>query len=206
VCNEIKRRNLKVNWIIHARIDEITNPLLKLLGESGCILIRFGMESGVERIVSLLKKTNNAKAWLDKSKSVVQTAQSNGINVACLFIVGAPTETLQEVEESISFARDLNPDIIQVAYFTPFPGTQAYKLYGKKVSEEAPNEQQYHYSAPKINVSAMTDKELSIAQGLFYRKFLGRPLYLMRHFVNNTFFYIMNSGLFIKLLYYARRA
>lgn len=199
VCNEIIRRKLKVNWIIHARIDEAPDDLLKLMGEAGCILIRFGLESRVERILEILKKTNNVKKWIESGQPTVRRARSYGIGVACLFQVGSPTESLEDVKETIKYAKLLNPDIVQVAYFTPFSGTAAYDMFQKQI-EEVSNEDIYHYSSPVINVSAMTDSELKRAQGLFYKKFLLRPSFIVRHVVDNALFYFMNHDVLLKLL------
>jgi len=199
VCEEILLRKLKVHWIIHGRVDELNEALLKLLGQSGCILIRMGIESGNRRILSLLAKTNRKDTWFDRSREIVKIAQSNGISVACLFMVGSPTETKRDVQESIEFAKKLNPEIIQVAYFTPFPGTKAYALYKDKIPD-LKVEDLYHYNFPKFNLSNMSDQDLKDAQGLFYRKFLLRPSFIVKHFLGNFLFYMANYKIFLRLL------
>lgn len=199
ICREIIKRNLKIDWIIHARIDEVPKDLLELMSRAGCVLIRFGLETRVERLLTILHKTDNVKKWVESGEPTVKKARSCGISVACLFQVGSPTETLEDVQQSIDYAKLLDPDMIQIAYFTPFPGTAAYQMFRQQV-EKLSNEELYHYGSPVINVSAMTDKELIEAQSLFYKLFLLRPVFVLRHFASNFLFYIMNFGVFKKLL------
>jgi len=129
----------------------------------------------------------------------VRSAQSYGISIAGLFMVGSPTETKEEMLDTIEFAKKLAPDIIQVSYFTPFPGTKAYDLYKNKI----PNlrtEDLYHYNIPNFNLSGMSDDDLKNAQKLFYRKFLLRPSFIVKHIINNFLFYLTNRDIFFRLL------
>ena len=198
VCAEITRRKLKIKWIIHARVDDVDDELLKLMRESGCVLIRFGIETGNRRVLSLLKKTRDEDGWFDKSKKAVKQAQSHGILVVCLFMVGCPTETREEMQESIDFAKVLSPDIIQVAYFTPFPGSRAHAMF-KEHMDDVDAKDLYHYNRPKLNLSNMRDAELENAQRIFYRQFLLRPSFIVRHFARNALFYFMNHKIFFRL-------
>jgi len=199
ICQEILRRKLKVNWIIHGRVDELSEPLLKLLGKSGCILIRMGMESGNRRILQLLGKTKKIDLWFEQSKNIVRQAQACGMSVAGLFMVGNPTETAKEMRETIEFAKKLGPDIIQVSYFTPFPGTKAYNLYRDKL-KGFKTEDFYHYNIPKFNLSNMSDDEFKNAQKLFYRQFLFRPAFFAKHIIKNFLFYLNNHKILLRLL------
>jgi len=169
------------------------------MGQSGCVLIRVGIESGNKRILDLLEKTNKKGAWFEKSRKIVKAAQSSGISVAGLFMVGSPTETKEEMLESIEFAKKLAPDIIQVSYFTPFPGTKAYDRYKDKLPD-LKTEDLYHYNIPKFNLSAMSDEDLKNAQRLFYRRFLLRPSFIMKHLINNFLFYLANREILLRLL------
>lgn len=58
----------------------------------------------------------------------------------------------------------------------------------------------YHYSSLAFNVNAVTDNELKMAQGLFYKKCILRPPYTVKHLVENVFFYIKNYDVLMKLL------
>lgn len=198
ICKEIKSRNLDIKWIAHARVDEVDRSLIRLMKDAGCILLRFGIESGSKRVVKLLSKTRNPDSWLLQSKEAIAQAKSLGISVACLFIIGSPTETSDDLRESVAFAKELSPDVIQVAYFTPFPGSQFYTIIKGQVDEQTIS-RMYHYNKPLINFSAMGDCELNNAQALFYKSFLLRPLFIFNHFRDYFLFYANNPGIFKKL-------
>jgi len=199
ICEEIISRRLQLKWIAHARVDEVSPYLLKKMKEAGCVLLRFGIESGSERILKILDKTSSPSTWLKKSADAVQQAGDTGISTACLFIIGSPTETKEDIFRSIRFAINLSPDIIQVAYFTPFPGSMAHKLYRREL-EGTPLSGIYHYNSPLVNLSGMGNDELKKIQVLFYKKFLMRPVFLIRHFLNYKAFYLSNPCSLFKLL------
>jgi len=199
ICDEIRLRKLKITWIAHARVDELTPALLKIMKESGCVLLRFGIESGSEKIIRSLSKTRNSCSWHSMAREVVSTAKSLGIAVACLFIVGSPGENKEDLLESIEFAKRLSPDIIQVAYFTPFPGSAAYRLFSRQINQ-AHMRTMYHYKRSSVNLSDMSDQELKKAQNTFYKKFLLRPSFITKHFYDCALFYINNPDVFAKYL------
>jgi radical SAM superfamily enzyme YgiQ (UPF0313 family) len=43
------------------------------------------------------------------------------------FILGLPGETKETIEETIRFAREVNPHTIQVSIAAPYPGTELYR-------------------------------------------------------------------------------
>ena len=199
VCEEILRRELNIRWIAHARVDEIDEPLLCLMRDSGCVLLRYGVETVNPDILKRLGKTPDPSAWPEKTRAAVTMTQAHGIAAACLFMIGCPGETHENVKNDIRFAQDLNPDIIQVAYFTPFPGSRYYELFKEKFS--GPNMPElYHYTIPRINLSHMNNHEFSSAQGHFYKRFLLRPVFIWKHARNYFLFYARNPDIFCELL------
>lgn len=191
ICREIKIRKFKVKWIVHARVDEVSAPLLKEMKAAGCVLIRFGVESGSEKVLKALGKTKDTKLWLKKAGESVKEAKSLGMAVACLFIVGSPFETKEEVCQSMRLARELSPDIIQVAYFTVYSGSKIYKALHKQ-HENNFLPASYHYGIPSVNLSSMSSKDLREVQARFYRNFLIRPVFLAKHFFYHLPFYVTN--------------
>src|SRR3989304_3839982 len=53
-CNMVK--GLGMRWFTELRLDHMDNDVIKSMGDSGCIVVRFGIESGSQRIVDLIKK------------------------------------------------------------------------------------------------------------------------------------------------------
>ncbi|MFA5260772.1 MAG: radical SAM protein [Candidatus Omnitrophota bacterium] len=199
ICEEILRRRLNIRWIAHARVDEVDEPLLHLMRQSGCLLLRYGVETVSKKILECIGKTPDPGTWPEKTRKAVGLTRAHGIGAACLFMIGCPEETLEDLENDILFAQTLRPDIIQVAYFTPFPGSRYYTNFlEKKFCHNV--SKLYHYSVPRINPSQMRDQELKSAQALFYKKFLLRPAFLGEHICRYFIFYILNPRIFLELI------
>jgi len=189
VCYEIKKRRLDVRWACHARIDEVTPDLLKIMKEAGCILLLFGIESGSGRISKILQKTFSGIDWQLTAKRTFSEMKKVGIAACAMFIVGNPTETEEEVEDSIRLVHELKPDLIKVSFFTLYPGSTAYEQYINKAGNVS---SEHHYLSPRINLSSMDSNVLKKAQLKFYRKVLLRPSFVLSHLYRYLFFYLNN--------------
>ena len=62
---------------------------------------------------------------IDREK--VGLIKKAGIRVKGLFILGLPGETEESIDKSIDYALSLSLDDMNVAKFTPFPGSPIYK-------------------------------------------------------------------------------
>lgn len=124
ICDEIIRRGLHIGWDIRARVDTIDLELLKKMKQAGCMRIHYGIESGTEKILKVLRKG----ITLEKAKEAVALTKKIGIETLAYFMIGAPTETKEDIEETISFMKELNPDFVHITILTPFPATDLYSL------------------------------------------------------------------------------
>lgn len=114
------------SWSCDTRVDTVDADLLKEMAASGCKKVSFGVESGSERILGLIKK-NITPAQVRRA---VAWAKSAGIKIVeCTFIVGShPDETYEDVELSRRLIKDLMPDVLSVSSIVPYPGTEVYTL------------------------------------------------------------------------------
>ena len=119
ICNEVKRRNLKLKLFIFARVDTVDALLLQKLKEAGCVMILFGLESGNQEILDKAGKGTT----LGKARQAVRLCKEAGISPFGSFILGLPGETPKTMADTIAFARSL-----EIPYgfhlFSPFPGTK----------------------------------------------------------------------------------
>ncbi len=91
--------------------------------QSGCYQLTFGIESGNERVLhDVIKKPLD----LDIVQPVVRMAKRHGILVHLFFMLGLPSETKEEMMETIHFARKANPDSASFSVATPLPGSAMY--------------------------------------------------------------------------------
>jgi len=114
----------KVIWSCAARVDSVTEDILPLMKKAGCFLIYYGIESGNEGI---LKKINKK---INKQQIIRATAltRKSGLESRASFVIGLPTETEDNILETIDFARNLELDYASFSIAVPYPGTELYEI------------------------------------------------------------------------------
>ncbi len=119
VCDEIIARGLKFNWSAFARADTVTPEILEKMRAAGCTWVSYGVESGNQQILDLVKK----KLTLEKVRYAVAIAKEAGVKVLASFIIGLPGETKETLKDTMDFAQE-----IQTFYgfhvLAPFPGSE----------------------------------------------------------------------------------
>ena len=111
--------NLGLSWTCNSRVDYVDEEMLQLMGKSGCTYISWGIESANEQI---LKKA--AKGYrLEQAPRALQWAHEAGIRNWGYFIIGLPGETVETIQQTIKFSKDLPLDIALFHVAAPYPGT-----------------------------------------------------------------------------------
>jgi anaerobic magnesium-protoporphyrin IX monomethyl ester cyclase len=95
---------------------------------AGCRLLCVGFESGDQAILDNIQKSLTT----DKIRAFVKDARHAGILVHGCFMVGNRGETLETLEKTLSFARELNPDTAQFFPIMVYPGTDDYRYFLQK--------------------------------------------------------------------------
>ena len=122
VCDEITRRKLDIGWDIRARVNTVDEEMLRRLRQAHCERIHYGVEAGTDRVLKVLQKG----ITLEQARQAFRATKRAGISTLAYFMIGAPTETREEILQTIAFARSLDPDFVHITIVTPFPGTRLY--------------------------------------------------------------------------------
>lgn len=93
-CNQIKQRELKIEWYCSSRIDTITEELIDIMAAAGCYKILYGIETGSPRMQKVVGKN----LYLDKCEPIIKYTRSKGLKVVASFIYGFPEETEEDFE------------------------------------------------------------------------------------------------------------
>jgi anaerobic magnesium-protoporphyrin IX monomethyl ester cyclase len=123
ICDEIRRRQLRIRWGCSAHVNYVTPDLIRAMDRAGCYDVALGIESGVQRLLdSVHKRTRVARVV----EAVDFVKANSGVLVAGLFILGIPGETTADSLQTLRFARSLDIDMAQFSVFTPYPGSPIY--------------------------------------------------------------------------------
>jgi radical SAM superfamily enzyme YgiQ (UPF0313 family) len=96
---------------------------LKIMRDNGLRLLLVGYESGDQQILINIKKGLR----VERARQFAADCRDLGITVHGTFILGLPGETKETIQETIAFAREVNPHTIQVSVAAPYPGTELYR-------------------------------------------------------------------------------
>lgn len=109
-------------WTASSRADCVDRDILKALRDAGCVRMNFGFESGSPRILKMLEK----RLTPEQSLETARLCSELGILVIANFILGVPDETEDDMRLTLEFASRMKPDMINLSYFTPIPGSYLY--------------------------------------------------------------------------------
>jgi hopanoid biosynthesis associated radical SAM protein HpnJ len=112
----------KVSWSCNAKAN-VPRKTLEVLKANGLRLLLVGYESGNQKILHNIKKG----LLVSVAKRFAKDCHELGIVVHGTFILGLPGETLETIEETLEFAKEVNPHTLQVSLAAPYPGTFLYK-------------------------------------------------------------------------------
>lgn len=99
VANEIRRRNLKIQFHMSCRVNDVDEPTVIALREAGLISVSLGVESGVKRILDTFRKGITP----DQSIMALRVLERLGIPTLVYVIFFDPFTTLDEAGENARF-------------------------------------------------------------------------------------------------------
>lgn len=193
ICQEILRRRLKFPWYPRGgiRVDRINLELLKIMKRAGCYRIPFGIESGSQRILNVIKKG----ITLEQAENAVSLARRAGLETECYFMLGLPTEQEADIKRTIDFAIRLNPDYAKFAITIPLPGTGLFDCMSANQQIKNTEWAKYNFSTSPSEIYHHDNLSWEVIDNYYnisHRAFYFRPGYIFRMFyrslMNRTFF------------------
>jgi radical SAM superfamily enzyme YgiQ (UPF0313 family) len=170
ICKAILDEKLDISWSCYSRVDQGNLDLFQLMKQAGCWQISYGIESGSQRILDLIKK--NVK--LQQITKTVTDTKKAGLRTRGFFIIGHFTENKESILETINFMKKLPLDDFHFTTFTPLPGTVAYEIadqYGIFDRTWSKMNLQYPIFVPE----GLTAEQLECYSKFAYRTFYFRP-------------------------------
>ena len=147
------------SWRALCRIENLDENLLSRMKDSGCYRIAIGVESATPSVLEYIGKSSDIK----KTKSIFDSCRKLGVETKAFFTVGHPNETEKEIEDTIDFAMDLNPDDARFMVVRAFPGTRLYKNLEEAgySREELDDYAQSKIDAPYVKYHVMNNSSLN---------------------------------------------
>jgi anaerobic magnesium-protoporphyrin IX monomethyl ester cyclase len=166
-CRSLLEQEIKIKWTCNAHVNRVEPQIMRLMKEAGCENVRFGIESGSQRILDALNKGVRVERALD----ALGVCLNAGLTLTLYVMVGMQGETEETIEETVQFFKELVTPLnayhfkkIHFFMLTPFPGTRLYEDLRGMGRVEASDKFlrrncDAYYDIP-LNISGQTDQEL----------------------------------------------
>jgi len=133
-CAELRRQELNIKWKAFGRVNLCDKEMMEAMVSTGCVELRFGIESGSDRILKEIKKGFTAAAAVE----VISQAVGVFPRVDAFYVWGYPFETMEDFYESVfqmvSF-RSMGTRILP-SMLSLLPQTEIYREWAGKVKLE----------------------------------------------------------------------
>jgi radical SAM superfamily enzyme YgiQ (UPF0313 family) len=161
---------LGITWSVNAKAT-VPHATLRVLKDHGLRLLLVGYESGSQQILNNVKKG----VRLDAARRFTRKP-ALGIAIHGTFILGLPGETRETIAETIRFAREIDPDTIQVSSPRRTPAPRSTRRHSERLARgrrrprergRRPAERPGYPHLPRTEIFRSLDE--------FYRRFYFRP-------------------------------
>lgn len=105
------------------RADSVDERLLRRMREVGFRTVAFGVEAGNNRMLQVLKKQES----IEVIEHAIRISCDLGFDVILFFLVGSPSETWVDVQDSIALARRYPIYDARFYNIIPFPNTALFE-------------------------------------------------------------------------------
>ncbi|MFW9831178.1 MAG: B12-binding domain-containing radical SAM protein, partial [Candidatus Thorarchaeota archaeon] len=131
ICNILLHEKMDLEWMCLSRADHLSKQLATLMHKAGCRHIFFGIESGNQRILTIMGK----RITPTQAHRAVETAQKAGIETGGFFILGYPGETNETLIETLQFSSRLPLDYLSYSFPYPIVGTGLYSRVQNQITQ-----------------------------------------------------------------------
>lgn len=111
-----------LRYSLTCRANLVTDDLARLLKEMNVVEVMLGLESMAPRTLKYLKP----HVTVEHNRNAVETLHRHGLNVTGFFVIGAPQETREEVEQTLEYVRTAPLYRAETYLLTPLPGTPVW--------------------------------------------------------------------------------
>lgn len=185
LCQEMIKQKTKFSWHVQTRVNLVDDELLKLMKKAGCTKILFGVESGNDRVRNKIVNKRISKEQIIRA---FKLTRKNKIEGDMYLMLGFPSETKEELEETVNFPKKVPANLVGAHITIPMPGTKLWDdlVAQGKIKKELIDDyiegklgDTFRADWPKFIPEGMTLEYLQEARNRIHKNFYLRPSYIM---------------------------
>ena len=157
-CARIKPYNIR--WWAQFRVSDVTEEMVRILKDSNCVTMGFGLESADDGIL----RSMNKKIRFEQTEKALALAYQYGLTIQGGFIFGDVEETIDTAKRTLDWWKAHTEYGITLNFITTYPGTPLYKtaLARGIIKDEV---KFIRDGCPVVNLSKMTKEEMDWLAG-----------------------------------------
>lgn len=187
ICDEMQKRNVNLPWDCRTRVDRVSKELLAKLRSTNCQLIHFGVESGSQKMLKLMRKGTT----VELNAKAIKWAKEAGISVAVSLVIGYPGETPEMLQETIDFLYKTKPDYVYMCEAVPYPGTELANYVKELGLEITGNWNQYREETQIFTNTLLPLEKLEETKKAFFDKYFSTGYFLRKKLKRDFYSQIM---------------
>ena len=120
-----KAADINLPYVVNAHVQQFTHETARQLKESGCMIVKYGLESGSPRLRKEVLWRYMTNETIEKAFAAAHDLE---LHTSAFVMFGLPSETREEMMETIRLCSRLKMGRFRWAIFFPFPGTAGYRI------------------------------------------------------------------------------
>lgn len=172
ICENIVAARHGIKWICHCCVSSIDRESVRAMKRAGCVEIQIGVESGDERVLKDIPKSPAP----ERIRQAFALLKEERMNTWATFILGHPADTKDTIQNTIKFARLIDPTYSSFIVLLPFPGSRAFDTYlsGGMIKTQNWDDYTWH-GEPVFETPALSAGDLVRLRARAMRAFYLRP-------------------------------
>jgi radical SAM superfamily enzyme YgiQ (UPF0313 family) len=166
----LNQQRIKITWTCMTRVNNLDYETLKFMKDNGCWQVRFGIESGNQKVLNFIKKG----ITLDQVRNVAEWCSKLKISSTGFFMIGHHIDTPQTIQDTINFAASLPLTDVTATINTPIPGTESYEKAKQYGTYDESDWTSLNYWTPVFVPKGLSRDFMLQKQAELYRRFYFR--------------------------------
>jgi len=124
LCDRLIQEKSNIYWIARVKGDNLNEVIINKMKKAGCCFLKWGIESGSDRILRMMNKGTDIK----KQSIMLKLAKTAGIKNLIYLIIGYPYENVSDLKKTVSFIRKNKKaiDLVDVYNLKIFSGSYIF--------------------------------------------------------------------------------
>ncbi len=161
LCEAFLKAGLNVSWTCNGRLNYAKPDVLRIMKESGCVFINYGIESMDDEVLRNMNKALTTKQIIDGVENTLAAGISPGLNI----IFGNIGDNKKVLNKSVEFLLkyDDGAQLRTIKPVTPYPGSPLYDRAIEKGlivdCEDFYENKHVNSDLPTVNFTELDDDE-----------------------------------------------